>query len=284
MVGLTSYERPQTLERALELVSEPQSAVVCGGTDFYPERLYRPRHERVVDVSAVEELRDIVWDAGTLRIGAAVTWTQVRSAELSSAFSGLRGAAKEVGGIQIQNAGTVAGNICTASPAGDGIPPLLTLDAQIELRSVRGLRVVSLSQFLVGYRTTDRREDELVTAIIVSEPPAGSRSAFVKFGQRSSLVISIAMVAALLEFDGDHIESARIAVGACSPVATRLAAVEEALIGMRPDASGVRQALGEVSLSELAPIDDVRATGSYRQRLVPELIADAVVACGGNHD
>lgn len=283
MVDLTTYERPRTLERALELVSEPKAVVVCGGTDFYPERLYRPRHERIVDVSGIEELHDIVWDAGTLRIGAAATWTQVRSAELSSAFNGLRDAAREVGASQIQNAGTVVGNICTASPAGDGIPPLLTLDAQVELRSVRGLRVVSLSQFLLGYRTTDRREDELVTAIIIPEPVAGSRGSFVKFGQRSSLVISIAMVAALLELDDDHIKSVRVAVGACSPVATRLAGVEEILVGMRFDASGVREALNGVSLRELAPIDDVRATGSYRQRLVPGLIADAVVSCGGGH-
>ncbi len=284
MAGAFAYERPRALERALELVSQPDAAIVCGGTDFYPERLYKPRHESVVDVSAVEELRGIEWSAGALRIGAAATWSEVRDAALPPAFDGLRGAAKEVGAAQIQNTGTVAGNICTASPAGDGIPPLLTLDAQVELRSVRGARTVSLPQFLVGYRATDRREDELVTAVIIPGPPANSCGSFVKFGQRSSLVISVVMVAALLEIQGGRISTVRLAVGACSPVAVRLPAVEEALVGMELDALGLLDAVRGLQMRELAPIDDVRATGAYRRDVVPELIVDAVMACGSDHE
>ncbi len=277
------YERPLTLEHALELVSQPQSAVVCGGTDFYPERLYRSRHESVVDVSRVDELQGIKFDGDEWRIGAAATWREIRAAALPPGFDGLRAAAREVGAAHIQNAGTVVGNICTATAAGDGIPPLLTLDALVELRSIRGARVVSLSQFLTGYRSTDRREDELVTAIVIREPSVSSRGSFVKFGQRASLVISVVMVAALLELDAGRISSARIAVGACSPVSARLRVMEEALVGVELDSSALREVVRVTDIGELDPIDDVRATGVYRRTIVRELIVEALVACGGGH-
>jgi CO/xanthine dehydrogenase FAD-binding subunit len=279
MADLFAYERPRTLERALELVGE-RRAIVCGGTDFYPGRLYQRRHESVVDVSSIEELRGITSDGTVWRVGATTTWSDVRDAELPVAFDGLRAAARQVGAIQIQNAGTVAGNICTASPAGDGIPPLLTLNAQVELRSSSSTRVVDLARFITGYRSTDRREDELVTAIFIPEPGADSRGAFVKFGQRSSLVISLVMVATLVEFHGDRIGSARVAVGACSPVATRLAGVEEALMGVRAEPSTLLEALREANMSELTPIDDVRASGNYRTMVTPQLIVDSLLACG----
>ncbi len=283
MAGSFVYERPRTLERALELMGETRVAVVCGGTDFYPERLYQHRQEFVVDVSSIDALRGVTRDATGWRIGATTTWSDVRDTAMPDAFDGLRTAARQVGAAQIQNAGTVAGNICTASPAGDGIPPLLTLNAQVELHSLRSTRVVDLARYLTGYRTTDRREDELVTAIIIPEPGTNSRGAFVKFGQRSSLVISTVMIAALVEFDDDRIDTARVAVGACSPVAARLAGVEVALVGVKAESSTLLKSVREVNMSELTPIDDVRASSAYRTRVTPQLIVDALLACRGGH-
>jgi len=128
------YLRPSALDEVLELLGRPGAVVLSGGTDFFPERLYLPRTETVVDISDVAALRGITRNDATWRFGATTTWREVRDADLPPAFDGLRRAASQVGGVQMQNAGTVGGNLCTASPAGDGIPPLLTLGALVELR------------------------------------------------------------------------------------------------------------------------------------------------------
>ncbi|MGH8959322.1 MAG: FAD binding domain-containing protein, partial [Acidimicrobiia bacterium] len=185
-------------------------------------------------------------------------------ADLPRAFDGLRLAASEVGGIQVQNAGTIAGNLCNASPAADGIPPLLTLDASVELTSQGGRRVVPLPTFLTGYRQTDLRSDELVTAVMVPRDVEGAFSDFQKLGSRSYLVISIVMVATVIATAPDGtIAEARIAVGACSPVARRLTQLEFELRGVHK--SDRLQDLPTTDhLTDLAPIDDVRATAAYR--------------------
>lgn len=273
----TVYERPFALAEALLLVEQPESVVLCGGTDFYPERLYRPRSEIVVDIADVGELRGIEQIDSAWRIGAATTWRALHEAALPESFDGLRRAAQLVGGAQIQNAGTVGGNLCTASPAGDGIPPLLTLNASVELQSLAGLRVLALQDFITGYRQTALRPGELLTAVLIPEPPRDARGSFVKLGLRSHLVISIAMVAALVAVDNATISSARIAVGACSPVALRLPALEEALVGCEYQSHVVEVAIAQCDLSALAPIDDVRASHDYRMRVVRQLVADAIL-------
>lgn len=272
------YERPRALTRALSLLEEPGAVVLCGGTDFYPERLYQPRRELVVDVSRVEGLVGIERTADGWRFGAATTWAEVRDAALGPAFDGLREAARQVGATQIQNAGTVGGNLCTASPAGDGVPPLLTLQARVELQSARGVRVLPLEEFITGYRSTALAPGELVTAILMPDVDPRARGSFVKFGLRSHLVISVVMVAVVVVADEGTIVGARVAVGACSPVASRLGSVEAALVGCALADGDVRVALADVELDELTPIDDVRASSSFRARVVRELVADAVLA------
>jgi CO/xanthine dehydrogenase FAD-binding subunit len=258
------YVAPSDLDGALAAFAEGNWTVLAGGTDFYPTRVGRPLTESVIDISGIDELRGITVTDGWYRIGALTRWADIRDADLPNAFDGLRLAAAEVGGIQVQNAGTIAGNLCNASPAADGIPPLLTLDASVELTSQTGSRVVPLSAFLTGYRQTDLRPDELVTAVVIPRDVEEAFSDFQKLGSRSYLVISIVMVATVVATSADGtIADARIAVGACSPVAQRLTQLESDLQGLKPS-DRLEDLPTTDHLEDLAPIDDVRATATYR--------------------
>lgn len=275
------YFTPTRLEDALRLLERGTGTILAGGTDVYPGLPGRDLPERIVDVSRIADLRGLsMSDDGTLRIGALTRWSDIRRASLAPAFDGLRSAAAQVGGIQIQNAGTIAGNICNASPAADGIPPLLTLDARIELASPRGTRQTALDKFLTGPRTTARLPDEVLTAIVVPPQPPDSRGVFEKLGARRYLVISIAMVAALLRLDDTgRIAEARVAVGAASPVAQRLSGLERDLIGQIPETVVIKTE----HLSPLSPIDDPRGTAAYRFDAVAELCRRAIASAGAAH-
>lgn len=272
------YFTPRTLGDALGLLDEAKATILAGGTDVYPSLNGRDLPEHVVDISGIDELRGMTWSAGGLRIGALTRWSDLRDAPMPPAFDGLRHAARQVGGIQIQNAGTIAGNLCNASPAADGIPPLLTLDAEVELASHRGHRRLPLADFMQGPRLTARAADEILAAIHIPAPPDDSRGAFEKLGSRSYLVISIAMVAALITRDTTgRIAEARVAVGACSRVAQRLTGLEADLVGQAPEAA----AIDARHLATLAPIDDPRGTAAYRRDAVAELCRRAIHKAGG---
>ncbi|HVF08179.1 MAG TPA: FAD binding domain-containing protein [Actinomycetota bacterium] len=271
------YLVPPDLAAALEM-REAGCTVLAGGTDLYPQHVGRAISGRVVDLGGIASLRGIAETPEGFRLGALTRWTDVAAASLPPCFDGLRAAAAEVGSIQVQNAGTVGGNLCNASPAADGVPPLLTLDASVELTSVRGSRQLPLESFLTGYRETALRHDELLTAVIVPRGIEDSRSAFSKLGLRRYLVISVVMVAVVASIDGEGLVSeARIAVGACSPVARRLRSLESHLRG-RPLGE-----VGEASIAEhlamLAPIDDVRATADYRRHAAAVLVRRALARC-----
>lgn len=269
-----SYHSPTDLASALETLTRQGGTIVAGGTDVYPSARQGQHPAFFLDVTRIAGLSGITRSGAGYRFGAATTWTEILSADLPPAFDGLKAAAAEVGSIQIQNAGTLAGNLCNASPAADGVPPLLTLDAQVELASAaNGVRILPLSQLITGVRQTALAPDELLTAVLVPEPPQNATSAFEKLGSRRYLVISITMTAALICRDNAGlITNARIAVGACSPVAQRLPALEQALIG---------KSLQEVAveadhLAPLSPIDDVRGSADYRLDVVAEQIRRAI--------
>ncbi len=214
------YLRPHHLEEALAALARPHT-VLAGGTDFYPARVGRAIDEDVLDIGGIAALRGIMVDDSGWRLGATTTWSELIEADLPPLFDGLKQAAREIGGRQIQNAGTLAGNLCNASPAADGVPCLLTLDAEVEIAGPAGRRVLPLRQFITGTRRTALAPDELTVAIHVPRPRHQARGAFLKLGARRYLVISIAMAAAVLETGDGRVASARIAVGACSPVAER---------------------------------------------------------------
>jgi CO/xanthine dehydrogenase FAD-binding subunit len=270
-----SYLRPAELTEALAALAARPRVVLAGGTDFYPARVGRPADDDVLDITGLSSLRTIGRTDGTWRIPALATWSDVIAAELPPLFDGLKLAAREVGGVQIQNAGTVCGNLCNASPAADGIPSLLALDARAELASAAGRRELAVADFVTGNRRTARRPDELVTALLVPEPKREARSTFLKLGARKYLVISIVMVGAVVETDGDTIASARIGVGSCSAAAKRLPALEQRLVGQKlsPALANIVQT---ADLSPLSPIDDVRGTAAYRSDAALTLIGRAL--------
>jgi CO/xanthine dehydrogenase FAD-binding subunit len=283
-----TYLVPATLDEALVLLGAEAPAVVAGGTDVLPAWRQGGRPGQVLDLAGLAELRGIVPGPRGWRIGAATRWAEIARAPLPPAFDALREAAREVGAVQIQNAGTIGGNICNASPAADGVPPLLALDAEVELAATGGRRrFLPLGDFITGVRRTARRPEELVVALHLPEPPAAMGGGFVKLGARASLVISIAMVAAVVRLRGGHIIEARLAVGACSPVAQRLPVWEATLAGSEVGAA-LAVHPGPDALAGLAPIDDARATATYRLAAVGALcgraLARAVASAQGGVD
>src|SRR3954471_8203103 len=161
-----AYFRPLSLDEALSIAAQEGVTILAGGTDVYPARAARAgwgdmRHPGVLDISAIKDLRGIADEQDHLRFGALTTWSDLRRAPLPSAFVGYQAAARDVGGAQVQNRGTLAGNVCTASPAGDGIPCLMALDAEIELASLQGSRCVAVKDFVSDYRNTLRRPEEI---------------------------------------------------------------------------------------------------------------------------
>ncbi len=259
----SSYLRPNRLDDALAALAERPRTVVAGGTDVYPALVGWPAELDVLDITGLGELRGLGLEGERWRIGALTRWAEIARAGLPPLFAGLRQAAREVGGAQIQNAGTIGGNLCNASPAADGVPNLLALGASVELASVRGVRELPLEGFVLGNRRTAREPDELLTAVLVRAPAGEAVARFLKLGARRYLVISIVMVALAVELEGGLIARAGVAVGSCSPAARRLRRLEERLLGERPG-PGLGRLADADCLAPLAPIDDVRGTAAYR--------------------
>ena len=278
---MARYLRPGVLGEALEALDRGTLTILAGGTDFYPARVARFLDEDVMDVTGLQGMGEIEESADHFHLGCLVTWSDLCEASLPAWFDGLKLAAREVGGLQIQNAGTIVGNICNASPAADGVPCLMAMDARIELVSAGGRRVVLLTEYIAGNRRTVRHSNELVTGIVVPKPANPAHGTFLKLGARKYLVISIAMVAAVIESAGDgSVAAARVAVGACSEVARRLPVLEAALSGR-----AISPALGDVAAAEhldiLQPIDDVRGTAAYRSDAALTLVRRALGELGG---
>lgn len=285
------YERPTDLKRALELHAQGGFRLLAGGTDFYPAQVGRPIRESILDLTAISALRGVeaagVWPAqaaavrpalaagqGGWRIGALATWTEVlRAFSASRATVALASAAREVGGVQIQNQATVGGNLCNASPAADGAPALAALDAVVELRSLDGTRWLAVEDFIDGPRRTRLRAGEILAAIWLPASSARAVSAFRKLGHRRYLVISIAAVGLALDFDaGERVCRAGIAVGSCAPKVIRLTALERALQGqLRADVAAVLLD-HPASLEPLSPLSDLRGSADYRLAAVRELL------------
>jgi CO/xanthine dehydrogenase FAD-binding subunit len=276
------YLKPKTLDEAMSLLAAGGGEILSGGTDFYPALGDRLPQGSVVDISALREMRGISVKSDHTRIGGLTTWIDVVRTPLPRCFDALKAAAREIGAIQIQNRGTVAGNLCNASPAADGVPPLLVLDAEVELISAGGLRRVPLADFIVGNRKTLRRPDEILSAVLVPRRLENAASSFLKLGARRYLVISISMVAAVVQRDASgKVVEARIAVGACSASARRLPQLEQDLVGL-PFAPGIGAAVVGAHLAPISPIDDVRATGQYRLDASLTLVQRALEACVRN--
>ncbi len=286
------YAQPDNLDDALRLLRDNDSiqprttdaavpwTILSGGTDVYPSSFEKSMPRRILDIHSLDELKHIDQDATRIRIGAGITWSDLISATLSPAFDALKLAAREVGSVQIQNQATLVGNLCNASPAADGVPPLLVLGALVELKSITGVRELPLSEFILGNRITARHSDEMVTAIVIPVKSTTGHSTFLKLGARKYLIISISMVAARLACDEQGvITEAAVSVGSCSLVAQRLNTLEQQLISQRVD-SDLAALVSAAHIESLAPIDDVRSSAHYREQASLELIQRTLTSLG----
>lgn len=283
---MAGYFQPRTLEDALQALGSGRFKILAGGTDLFPADtnirawggagLGHKQSDPLLDISRIEGLDRISQTEETVSIGAGVTWSQIIDANLPDWAEALRLSAREVGGRQIQNQATLAGNLCNASPAADGVPPLIALNAAVQIDSLDGQRSMPVSEFIQGNRETQLRANEMVTAINFTPPDVAARSVFLKLGARSYLVISIASVAVTIAVDTDGmISDIRIAVGACSAVAQRLSMLEARLLGA--PLSGAAALIEKGDFANLSPIDDVRGSAGYRLQSAEVLTRRAIV-------
>jgi CO/xanthine dehydrogenase FAD-binding subunit len=262
---------PRTLGEALRLLrADPGLMPLAGCTDVYVAlNAGAPPARRFLDLWRLDELRGIRLEHGTLSIGALSTYTELMaSAHVRARLPMLAAAAREVGGRQIHNRGTLGGNIANASPAGDTLPVLLAADARVILKSVEGIRRVAFTDYYTGYRASVRRADELIVSIEV--PPVAGRQWFRKVGTRAAQTISKVVLA------GVRAERPRLAIGSVAPTVVRLIDTEQALA-----AGASIEAAERIMQSEIAPIDDLRSTAAYRRRVAASLLAEFWTATSG---
>ncbi|HET9984473.1 MAG TPA: FAD binding domain-containing protein [Longimicrobiales bacterium] len=253
---------PRSLAEALRLLREEGPLVpLAGCTDLYVALNFGTLPgRRFLDVWALEELRGIERRGDVLRIGALATHAELRrSALVRRRLPMLAAAAREIGGAQIQNRGTLGGNIANGSPAGDTLPVLAAAEAVVVLRSVDGERRVAFGEFYTGYRRSVLRPDELIVAVEV--PPVDGRQWFRKVGTRAAQAISKVVMAAVRGV------APRIALGSVAPTVVRLPRTEAALAAGVP----IEEAMDTLS-REIHPIDDLRSTADYRRRVSSNLL------------
>ena len=253
---------PRTLRTALRMLRDERDVVpIAGCTDVYVSLNFGTMaSRRFLNLWALDPLRKIEMDGDVLRIGALATYTAImRSRHVKRRLPILIDAAGQIGGVQIQNRGTIGGNVANASPAGDTLPVLAVADAAVVLRSVDGERRVPFNEFYTGYRASVRRSDELIVAIEI--PPVDGRQWFRKVGTRAAQAISKIVIAAVRG------SQPRIALGSVGPTVLR-ARLTEAALGRTGDIA----AAGRILAAEITPIDDVRSTATYRREVAVRLL------------
>jgi CO/xanthine dehydrogenase FAD-binding subunit len=272
------YYRPDKINDALYSLSKEKLTIAAGCTDLLPSTQQENLGNNILDISGIKSLRHISFENGFRKIGSGVTWTDlVENNELPKCYDMLKECSLQIGSKQIQNLGTIGGNLCNASPAADGVPCLLSLDASIELLSVNGKRVLKLEDFIKGSRKTELQNNEILSAILIPKEAEIGRSSFLKLGARKYLVISIAMIACKLNLKKDVISEITISVGSCSAVAKRIKSLENLLIG-----KSIKDELTTIILNYnyenyLSPINDIRGTDTYRFKASKVLVKDTII-------
>lgn len=262
---------PSSLDEALQLFAAGPCRAVAGATDVMVERASRPEPRQLVDLSRVPELTGIGYEAGSLTIRALTTYSQLRRSPLvQEHVPVLAAAAAGVGAVQIQNRGTIGGNLATASPAGDLLPILLAIDATIDLASVRGERSVPIGSFFIGYRATALAGDELLVRVRV--PLGPSREVrYRKVGTRRAQSIAKVAVAVSWRPDGGAMRDVRVAVGSVAELPMRCEHTERVLEGA-PASRAVADEAARVLATEIRPIDDLRSTADYRRAVAANVL------------
>ena len=265
---------PRSLDEALlQLTQTPDLRPLAGCTDLMvsePEdRLDWPG---VLDLRGISELRGIEWRGETLEIGAVTAFSEIRdSPDVRQSFPALAEAASRIGGWQIQNRASLGGNMANASPAGDSLPVLLVLDAQVVLVGPEGKRSVPYRDFHLGYRQTALGPGEIIGWVRLPKPPVGATQFFRKVGTREAQAISKVVVALLASVSDGQISDYRLAAGSVAEIPVRLTEVEEAMVGraLKPE---VADLAGHLAAQAVRPIDDVRSTAEYRRFALAQVV------------
>jgi CO/xanthine dehydrogenase FAD-binding subunit len=256
---------PRSLDEALRLKAEhPDAVPIQGGTDLMVELNFdRARPDVLLNLNEVTELRGWSRENGTLRLGAGLTYTEAMEGALAELLPALAEASRTVGSPQIRNRGTLGGNLGTASPAGDALPPLLVEGARVELASSVGVRELPLSEFLLGVKRNALADDELIAAVLLE--PSGQPQTFMKIGPRNAMVIAVCSLALVADRERGEL---RAAFGSCAPgVPLVTASVDEAAT------------FPEQVAEAASPIDDVRGTAAYRRHALRVLTQRALERC-----
>jgi CO/xanthine dehydrogenase FAD-binding subunit len=250
---------PRTLDEALRLKADhPDALPIQGGTDVMVAMNFdRTRPAVVLNLNEVPELRGWSRENGALRLAAGVTYTEAMTGELADALPALAEASRTVGSPQIRNRGTIGGNLGTASPAGDALPPLAIEGAEVECASIRGVRHVPLAEFVTGVKRTALANDELITAVLVT--PSRAPQTFMKIGPRNAMVIAVVSLALAAD------DELRASIGSASPRPVVVTAA-------RSDAASFPDLVADAA----APIDDVRGTAAYRRHALRVLTRRAL--------
>jgi len=274
------YIRPRSLEDALEFLGDhgPETAILAGGTDLMiAVRKGVLPSKYVLDVSRLEQTRVIVKDDGLLRIGATATFTEIIESPLVQELAPvLVTACRLIGSVQIRNAGTIGGNVANASPAADGVPPLLVHNASAVVRGRSFQRIIPVEELIVGpYRTLLGR-GELITYFLLEPAIAGQRQSFQRVARRRALAIARINVAAIGSIDSrGQVEDLRISAGSVTPSPARMRTAEEFLVGKKPDVELIHEAAGLVS-REMIRLSGVRQSTEYKQPAVEGLVTKAL--------
>lgn len=276
------FLQPADWEEALEIkATHPAAAPICGGTDVMVDLNFdRSRPDGILDLGRIPELKEWREEDGQLRVGAGVTYAKV-IAELGGRLPGLAMASRTVGSPQIRNRGTVGGNIASSSPAGDSLPPLYASDAEVELASVRGVRRVSISEFIVGPKQNILQNDELISAFHI--PEAAGPQQYSKIGPRNAMVIAVCCLGLALHPER---KAVGICVGSAGPTPFRATGAEEFIRGVLEEDNlwesrgaideRALERFGELAGQAARPIDDVRGTAAYRVHAVGVLAKRAL--------
>jgi CO/xanthine dehydrogenase FAD-binding subunit len=278
---------PESIDEAVALLAaEPTAHLLAGGTDFMVEVNFGQRRPpAVVALHRVADLKGWRRAGRRLVLGGGCTWTELLDPRVAAMVPALAQASRTVGSPQIRNAGTIAGNLATASPAGDGLPPLYALDALVTLAGPGGRRTVPVTDFIVGPKRTVLEPGELIAAVDV--PVLRGRQAYLKVGARNAMVIAVASVALVVDHDGAGV---RCALGSVGPTVIRAGEAEEwlsqqidltATAGPPALSPGVAAEFGRRVADEARPVDDHRSTADYRRHAVGVLAARALERCLG---
>lgn len=274
-----SYHSPNTIDETLELISTLENTkVIAGGTDVVvqlKQAAINPAH--LIDLNNVAELNYIKEDDEYIHIGATTTLYQAANNPITQKLPSLIDAITRIGSPQIRNRATIIGNLCNASPAADSALPLLVHDAEVTIKSQSIEKIIPLTKLFTGPKINSLRPNELVTEIRVPRPPLGSSSSFKRIGRRKAFTLSVVSSAAYLELEGDLCKDAKVAFGSVAITPLRVPEVEALMKGKELTSELIAE-VGELSMSYVQPITDVRGTAEYRKDMCGVLVKRAINA------